>query len=80
MDFILMELHSRGINMRYLGLLVSKVFETKQNESMVNFLIEIMLVRAIKNSWRDKIRKERSNKKQIFLACLESSEKHFNKA
>jgi len=70
MDFILMELHSRGINMRYLGLLVSKVFETKQNASMVNFLIEIMLVRTIKNSWRDEIRKERSNLKQIFLVCL----------
>jgi len=65
---IIRELHVRGINIRYIGLLVVKM--EKQNQQMIQFLTWIMVSRSLKNMWRSEIRSSKDNGQRIHKVCL----------
>jgi len=52
-DSIICELHICGINIQYIGMIVLKLEE--KNPYMRNFLVSLMLARALKNMWRNLI-------------------------
>jgi len=82
-DALIREMHRRGINIRYLGLLALKT-ENLENVSikMKNFFITIMVARTLKNMWREEIRtnnKGVKKEKRIHELCLETTETFLNR-
>jgi len=68
-EIITRELHKRGINTRYMGLLMIKM--DGKNERMTQFLANTMVSRSLKNMWRSQMRKSKEKGQRIHQVCLD---------
>jgi len=79
-DSIIRDLHTKGINIRYIGMIVLKLHEMNpvKNSNMITFLVSLMMARALKNWWRKEIRDKKGQR--IYEVCLKQSEMFLNYA
>jgi len=58
-DDIIVELHRRGINIRYIGKLLLQLDSSLRiQRDIMGYILSLMMVRVLKNRWRDSISKE----------------------
>jgi len=70
-DPIIREIHERGINLRYLGLLINVIHEKKGDDKLINYLVGFIIARSVKNFWRENIRKTENKNKTTYEICLD---------
>eukprot|EP01124_Arcella_intermedia_P008406 TRINITY_DN152_c0_g1_i1.p1 TRINITY_DN152_c0_g1~~TRINITY_DN152_c0_g1_i1.p1 ORF type:complete len:569 (+),score=120.44 TRINITY_DN152_c0_g1_i1:1086-2792(+) len=81
---LVIDLHEKGINIRYIGLIRQLLKEKdilgKGNSKMSEFLLDLMILRSIKNLWRKKIKHKFSKKaSSCNAACVAVSLSVLNK-
>eukprot|EP01124_Arcella_intermedia_P030934 TRINITY_DN6876_c0_g1_i1.p1 TRINITY_DN6876_c0_g1~~TRINITY_DN6876_c0_g1_i1.p1 ORF type:complete len:1561 (-),score=403.22 TRINITY_DN6876_c0_g1_i1:65-4528(-) len=63
------ELHTKGINLRYLGSILIKM---EGNDEMQCYIASLLIIRALKNLWKLKIQEQsQKTKERVYKICLD---------